>query len=348
LYKKYRVWLYAFQRAWQNVPEKFYKGRPTVLNEPVEWTMMKKKYPNQLFFGATCTGAACLAAIAVAYFSAQQPVDAATLAPSVQHSLAYYIQASRSAHAVPQAAMPAPPLAIMPGGNKTAIEAGSAVFLNNCAFCHGRDAAGGEEGPDLTRSKLVGDDKNGDKIIPVVRNGRPGTEMPAFNLSEADLYNVQAFIHNRVYISATQKGGRRGVDVADLQTGNAAAGKAYFEGAGGCTKCHSATGDLAGVASRYQGLQLEEKMLYPGGGRNGITTAKVTVTTAKGETISGPLAYRDEFTIGLKDATGTYHSWPTNKVKFTVTDPMQAHIDQFPKYTDDNVHDLMAYIQTLK
>ncbi len=235
------------------------------------------------------------------------------------------------------------PAIAAPAIDDAAAERGGAIFLTNCAFCHGRDAAGGETGPDLTRSKLVSDDKNGDLISAVVRSGRPDKGMPAFNLNEADLNSLQAFIHNRVLIASTQKGGRRGVDVADLQTGDKDAGMRYFNGAGGCAKCHSPTGDLAGIATRYQGLRLEQRMLYPGGSK-----AKATVTTASGQTVSGTLAYRDEFTIALRDANGTYHSWPMDKVKVAIDDPLQAHVALFPKYTDDDIHNLMAYLQTLR
>ena len=103
------------------------------------------------------------------------------------------------------------------------------------------------------------------------------------------------------------------MDVSDLQTGNVEAGKQYFNGAGGCATCHSPTGDLAGIASRYQGLELEEQMLYPRHAKS-----KVTVTLASGQTIAGTLAYLDEFTIGLIDSTGSYRSWRTRDVQYKV------------------------------
>ncbi len=222
-------------------------------------------------------------------------------------------------------------------------EAGGSLFRQNCAFCHGRDAMGGETGPDLTQSKLVQADVNGDKISPVIKEGRIEKKMPAFNFSSQELLSLVAFIHARETAAASQKGKRRGVEVSDLQTGNLQAGKEYFNGAGGCAKCHSPTGDLAGIASRYQGLRLEERMLYP---RD--ATSKVTVTTPNGKTIDGTLAYRDEFVIGLRDADGTYHSWPVRKVKFKVDSPVDAHVELFPKYSDDDIHNLMAYLQTLR
>jgi len=221
--------------------------------------------------------------------------------------------------------------------------AGGTIFLQNCAFCHGRDAMGGETGPDLTQSKIVLGDKDGSAISAVVRDGRIEKKMPAFNFSNSELMSLVAFIRVRVTAAASSKGGRRGVEVADLQTGNVAAGKQYFNGAGGCSKCHSPTGDLAGIANRFEGLRLEERMLNPGN-----ETDKVIVTLSNGETITGKLAYRDEFTIGLRDSKGSYRSWSTDRVKFAIDSPVQAHIDQFPKYTDKDVHDLMAYLQTLR
>jgi len=224
--------------------------------------------------------------------------------------------------------------------------AGGAIFQQNCAFCHGRDAMGGETGPDLTRSKLVLSDVNGSQIGQVVREGRTNNDkkMPAFRFSGPEISSLAAFIHARVAAADAMKGGRRGVEVSDLQTGNLEAGKRYFNGAGGCAKCHSPTGDLAGVATRYEGLQLEERMLYPG--RTARDT--VTVTLPNGQEVTGSLAYRDEFTIGLTEHDGTYRSWPTEDVKYTIDSPVEAHVELFSRYTDDDIHNLMAYIQTLR
>ncbi len=184
---------------------------------------------------------------------------------------------------------------------------------------------------------------DGDKIGPVIRNGRPDKGMPPFDRSEDQIASLVAFIHTQQYLSLTRKGGRKGVDVADFQTGNAAAGKQYFNGTGGCAACHSPTGDLAGIASRYRGLELEEQMLFPRHAKS-----KVTVTLPSGETILGILAYRDEFTVGLIDSTGSYRSWRTSDVQYKVDEPVNAHVDLFNKYTDDDIHNLMAYLQTLR
>jgi cytochrome c oxidase cbb3-type subunit 3 len=228
-----------------------------------------------------------------------------------------------------------------PAPNPSLVQSGQAIFRRDCAFCHGRDAGGGESGPDLTRSRLVTEDVAGSTIAPVIRNGRPDRGMPSFPLSEQDIESLVAFIHNQKATVGTRKGGRRGVDAADLQTGDAEAGKEYFAKA--CASCHSPTGDLAGIASRVKGLRLEQRMLYP---RDAKST--LTVTLPSGQTIAGTLQYMDEFTVALRDGDGQYRSWSTGDVKYTVSSPADAHVDLLGKYSDADVHNLMAYLQTLK
>ena len=223
------------------------------------------------------------------------------------------------------------------------VENGGALFLQNCAFCHGKDAGGGESGPDLTRSKIVSSDKNGEAIGPVIHNGRPEKGMPHFALSDNEILSLVAFVHSQQDKAMSQTGVRKGVEDSDLTTGNAEAGKQYFEGKGGCVSCHSATGDLKGVASRFTGLRLEEQMLYP---RDAVE--KVTVKTPAGETLTGTVEYHDEFTIGMKDSLGQYHSWPVSAVTYKIDDPAEAHVTAMSKYTDDDIHNVLAYIQTLK
>jgi cytochrome c oxidase cbb3-type subunit III len=232
------------------------------------------------------------------------------------------------------------------------VRAGEVIFVSQCGFCHGRDAMGGETGPDLTRSAVVAEDVKGDKIGPVVRSGRPEKGMPSNSMSETDLASVVAFIHDLKRKADSLEGNRRTVDVADLQTGNAQAGETYFNGPGGCSKCHTPTGDLAGLAARLQGLQLMQRMLYPSGrgGRGGRTpyAPTVTVTPPNGPPVTGRLAYRDEFTIALTDESGWHRSWLTRQVKFVVDDKLEAHAAQLPKYTDADMHNVLAYLQTLK
>jgi cytochrome c oxidase cbb3-type subunit 3 len=248
------------------------------------------------------------------------------------------------------AAQPPPQTATAQQYPLAQIESGRSRFAAQCGFCHGRDAAGGEGGPDLTRSPLVAADVRGDRLLPIVRTGRPDKGMPAFTLPDADLAAIVAFIHDQKKQADEATGGRRAVDITDLQSGNANDGKRYFDGA--CSRCHSPSGDLAGIANRLQGLPLLQRMLNPaqgargGGAGRGVPT--VTVTTGTGEKVTGRLAYRDEFTIALTDESGWYRSWPARQVTFTIDDPLQAHVDQLGKYTDADMHNVLAYLQSLK
>lgn len=250
--------------------------------------------------------------------------------------------------ASPASQRPAPP-ATPQTFPREQIEAGRTRFAAQCGFCHGRDTAGGESGSDLTRSELVGSDVGGDKLIPMIRSGRPEKGMPAFTLSDTDFNAIVAFIHDQRALAATAEGGRRSVSAADLATGNSDAGRRYFQA--NCTGCHSATGDLQGVGSRLQGLQLLQRMLYPrAGGRGGSSTSRppVTVTLRSGQAVTGALDYRDEFTIALTDPDGWRKSWPADQVTINFEDRLQAHAEQLAKYTDKDMHDVLAYLQSLK
>ena len=228
-------------------------------------------------------------------------------------------------------------------GSKELLESGKTLFQQQCGFCHGRDAGGGETGPSLTDSDLVKRDKTGAEIAGVIRNGRPEKGMPKFDLSGTAMDGVVAFIYNQ-HATDASNGKRRGVLPADLRTGNATKGRQYFEGEGRCSTCHSASGDLAHVGTKLVGLRLEQRMLYPNGAK-----AKATVTLPGGKTVTGEVAYNDEFTIAVRDSEGRYQSWPkVADLKLQINAPAEAHAELLGKYTDADIHNLMAYLQALK
>jgi cytochrome c oxidase cbb3-type subunit 3 len=245
------------------------------------------------------------------------------------------------------AAQPLPPSAAPQSYAPELVAAGRMRFTASCGFCHGPDATGGSGGTDLTRSEVVAADVRGDRIGPIVRTGRAEAGMPGFPaLAESDLAAIVAFVHDQKTKAEAAIGGRRSVEVADVLSGDARAGRRYFEST--CTNCHSATGDLARIASRIEGLALLRRMLYPGGQAGGGRRPTATVTTRDGETIAGEVAYRDEFTIAVIDAEGRYRSWPTARVRFAIDDPLEAHVAQLARYTDATMHDVLAYLHTLR
>jgi cytochrome c oxidase cbb3-type subunit 3 len=229
------------------------------------------------------------------------------------------------------------------------IREGEVRFGSQCGFCHGKDAAGGESGPDLTRADLVAQDSNGDKLAPVIRAGRPNSAMPAFpGLTPGEVNAIVAFLHTQMDKFAELGGGRRSVEPADLATGNAAAGRVYFEGAGKCASCHSTLVDLAGIAKKYQGLNLLRRILYPAGQGPAAPTSRATFTLASGQTIVAPVVGEDEFSVTVLDPLGARQTYQLSAVKVKVDDPLAAHFALLGKYTDADMHNVYAYLETLK
>jgi cytochrome c oxidase cbb3-type subunit 3 len=223
-----------------------------------------------------------------------------------------------------------------------AIERGHKQFEQACGFCHGPDATGAR-GPDLLRSPLVAHDVKGDLIGDVIRHGRPDKGMPAMPLTDAQVSDIAAFLHARAAEELASNRVPREYAVEKLLTGNADAGKAYFSGAGGCNKCHSPGGDLDKVATKYSPIDLEAHMLYPEGRH-----ATALVTLPSGEQIKGSLAHIDDFEVALHDGAGWYRSFSRDQVKVEIQDPLAAHRDLLGKLTQADIHNLFAYLETLK
>jgi cytochrome c oxidase cbb3-type subunit III len=224
------------------------------------------------------------------------------------------------------------------------VKRGQAQFTQTCGFCHGSDAKCGAEGPNLMRSTLVRHDDNGKLIGPVIRDGRPTKGMPPIKLSETQIADVVAYLHSRLTESdLTNPANPREYSLKLLLTGNADAGKAFFYGEGQCGHCHSPTRDLAGIAKKYTPADLQAHFLYPPD-----VPKRATVTTSSGRLFKGILSYHDQFTVALKDADGWYHSWPADEVKLEIHDPVVAHLELLHKYSNADVHNLFAYLETLK
>src|SRR5215831_4100562 len=146
--------------------------------------------------------------------------------------------------------------------NAATLDRGRKLFEQSCGFCHGVDATGAR-GPDLVRSTMVAHDVNGNLIGEIIRIGRPDKGMPALPLSNAQIADIAAYLHARAREALDSGQVPYKYPLSRLLTGNVQAGKTYFNGAGGCTACHSSTGDLAHVARRYAPLELEAHMLAP-------------------------------------------------------------------------------------
>jgi mono/diheme cytochrome c family protein len=235
-----------------------------------------------------------------------------------------------------------------------AVERGRTVFGARCGSCHRPNARGGQgfSGPDLIRSVLVLQDSNGRQIAAHLQAGHT----PSIALTPPDISDIATFLHREITYAAE----RTNYQLQYVMTGNAKAGESYFNGAGGCNRCHSPAGDLKGIGSRNDGPRLQALIAFGtigGGGRGrgeaeGVsrTARRATVTLASGETFSGVLVRLTDFDVTIRDDVGRPLSWlrSGNTPKVQVTDPLQGHIDLLPKYTDTDIHDMAAYLATLK
>jgi cytochrome c oxidase cbb3-type subunit 3 len=231
-----------------------------------------------------------------------------------------------------------------PAPSDAVIERGRAQFAQSCGFCHGPNANGGTHGPSLIRSAVVRHDENGSSIGAVIRDGRPDQGMPPIPLSANQVSDIVAFVKSRV-AAADIRSANRGVQGSGdkLLTGNAEAGRAFFQGAGGCSACHSPTGDLAGISRKYPAPVLQARFLYP---QSRHRTA--TVTEAGGKQYSGDLLALTNYDVSIQDAGGWYHSWPLDSVTLELKNPLAAHRSLLEKYTDSDMHNMLAYLESLK
>ena len=237
-----------------------------------------------------------------------------------------------------------------PPADPASVERAKALYGVNCQFCHGGDSRGGEGGPSLLLSGIVLDDQHGELIAPVVRAGRTG--MPKFTLTDDQITDIAAFVHS--FRAAGYDESR--VKPPSIVVGDAKAGEAFFGAK--CGSCHSATGDLRGIAGRITDpRQLQQTWLLPGsgGGRGGPAPVQVkpttaTVTLPSGEKIEGRLDRIDDFVVGLTLADGTHRSFNTNgdTPKVEIHDPLQPHKDLLRVYADSDIHNVTAYLVTLK
>lgn len=230
------------------------------------------------------------------------------------------------------------------------------LYEINCSACHGADLRGGElGGSNLLRSGVMLNDQSGELLEPVVREGlrNPGMpDMPPVNLSDDDIEAVAEYIHSVLAMARGQGGPPPGPPVTlDILVGNADRGRVYFEEK--CVGCHSATGDLRGIGSRISDpLQLQNT--WVGGGRfrrgGSANTVTATVTLPSGEEFEGPVIRADDFLIALELSDGTSRSFRRDGdvPRVELHNPMEGHISLLPTYTDDDIHDVTAYLVTLK
>jgi cytochrome c oxidase cbb3-type subunit 3 len=258
---------------------------------------------------------------------------------------------------------PAPfPAQQRPPASPEVLARGKALYSTTCAACHGADARGGQlGGVNLLRSPLVLGDRDGELVMPVVKNGRPGTAMVAIPMPDADIKAVTAYIHSLQALGSNQGAPPPGPEVElNILVGDAKAGQAFF--ASTCSSCHSPTGDLAGIASRVDDAKALQNLWVSGGRTMGSGAGRrrsepspgqrqtVKVTLPDGQVVEGQLVRVDDFlvTVGLSDGTTRTIRRDGDSPKVEITNPLARHDALLAVYTNKNVQDVTAYLATLK
>lgn len=235
-----------------------------------------------------------------------------------------------------------------------AADRGKTVYIAECITCHGQRARGKDDAPDLVRSLVVLHDRYGNSIGPFLKKGhQTQSGRPSANFTQAQAGDLAHFLHQRV--ADTLRSGPYS-KVLNVLTGDPRAGALYFSGAGKCGTCHSPKGDLAGIGAKYDPPSLQQRFLFPravgfvrGGGVAQTKPMTVKVTTQSGAPVSGVLDKIDDFNVSLRDASGDYHSYErTSGLKVETHDPYATHYELLDIYTDRNIHDVVAYLASLK
>lgn len=235
-------------------------------------------------------------------------------------------------------------LGLGPAPDEAAAKLGEPLYKDNCATCHGQNARGAQ-GPNLVRSPLVLHDEKGKDISEVVRSGRPQAGMPPFpDLTKDQIYDIAEYIHLQVELVANRGTYRQTYDQQRNQlTGDAEQGKAIFQR--NCSTCHSTTGDLAHVGTKYpQASVMLARIAWP------VTNQPkpAVVIASNGDRVNGALVKLDDFDVELRDADGNLHTWTRSTVKVELQDQLAGHRELLAKYTDADLHNLTAYLVSLK
>jgi cytochrome c oxidase cbb3-type subunit 3 len=258
----------------------------------------------------------------------------------------------------------APPGGLVPGqqrpaGDPARIARGKTLYGISCTGCHGADLRGGDlGGPNLLRSQVALSDREGESILPIIQGSRRDAGMPAIPMSPEDGKAVAAYV--RSVVATIGKQGMPpsvGLPPPSVLVGKAGDGQEYF--AAKCISCHSSTGDLRGIATRIPDPKALQNLWVSGGGggRRGPTanapsarTPTVTVTLPSGESIEGRLVRIDDFLVTVRLADGTERTFRRDGEipKVEVRDPLKTHRDLLAVYTDKDIHDVTAYLVTLK
>jgi len=241
-------------------------------------------------------------------------------------------------------------------GNGQAIAQGEQVYNQNCTSCHGPNGGAGEIGPEIIHNLSVPlrGELNDNQILEVIRNGEPGTVMPAWKgkLGDDDILKIGAFLHSL-----------RGTAIDNPLAGNVAHGEEIFWGKGQCGSCHMLGGrgglrgpDLTNIAGERKSNLIIDALTKPNHrvyGDGGVhlralpamdTYDAIHVTLSNGRTVDGVLLNQDSYSLQLMGDDNELHLLDRSQVKAVANKPPLMPTDYDKRLTKEEFADLMAFL----
>ena len=234
-------------------------------------------------------------------------------------------------------------LGLGPEPDKAAAQRGAPLYQQSCAFCHGPQAHGATGSSLITADEVLGDD-HGEHLVAFLKKGRPEKGMPAFaTMTDQELKDISEFVHLQVEEVAN----RGTYHVLNVLVGNRALGRAYVETV--CASCHTAEA-FAHIGGKYRSPeQLQKGWIWPSRTGNRALAMTATVKTPDGIAISGQVTQMSDFRITVVDAAGQSHSIDRiPSVKVEIKDPLAPHQQMILNLANDDMHNITAYLETLK
>ena len=244
---------------------------------------------------------------------------------------------------------------LQPASGPQAVAQGKALYDQHCTACHGANASAGERAPAIVSAATSMRGQRSDaQLMAIVKNGIPGTAMPAWGnrLSDADIANIGAFIR-----------ALRGTALDNPLPGDVARGEAVFWGKGGCSSCHAISGrgsivgpDLGNIAAMRKSTAISDALtkanhrVYGDGGVHlpsppPMEYEPVHVVTKSGQAIDGVMRNQDAWSVQLISLDGKLHSFDRAALRSVTIKPGSIMPSDYDKrLSADEFQDLMAFL----
>jgi putative heme-binding domain-containing protein len=219
------------------------------------------------------------------------------------------------------------------------LAAGQRIFGTQCSYCHGPKGEGGQ-GAALAVPRLshAADDPS---LFRVIREGIPGTEMPASALTTGQIWQVAAFVRTLGRLQASNS------------AGDARRGQQIYASKGGCARCHTMGGhggaigpDLGGIGARRNATEIRNSILDPDASVP-LSFLQVRVITKDGRGISGVRINEDSFSIQIRDLSSQFHSFWKTELAEIVKEPRKSLMPSYrDTLTSEELDDLIAYLES--